>query len=261
MNIVVLCKQVPDTKSKIKLLPDGSGFETKDIKWVLDPYDEYAVEEALKIKEAGKAEKVIAINAGPKRSADALLTALAMGADEAVHIEDDVFDNTDGFAVAKALTAAIKELDYGLILCGKQAVDDDMGAVPAMLAELLDIGQMTVISKVEIDGDTVKSTREIEGGAKEILQGQMPVLISATKGINEPRYASLPGIMKAKRKPMTKKSAADVGFAAEDVKTKVLGWSVPEERAADKVFTGNADDLSDRVAQVAKLLREEAKII
>jgi electron transfer flavoprotein beta subunit len=139
------------------------------------------------------------------------------------------------------------------------AVDDDMGAVPQMLAELLGIAQVTVVSKVEIEGDTVKAYRDVEGGAKEIVQAKMPVLLAATKGLNEPRYASLPGIMKAKRKPLVKKTAADVGSSAAENKTKVAGWSLPAARLAGKVF--KEGELADRVAQVVKLLREEAKAL
>jgi electron transfer flavoprotein beta subunit len=261
VNIVVLCKQVPDTETKIKLLGDSSGIDQEGIKWVLNVYDEYAVEEALKIKEAGKAAKVTVVAIGPKRAEESLRTALAMGADDAIHVEDDKIYGADSFLIAKGLAGALKGLDYGVILCGKQAVDDDMAAVPQMLAELLGIGQVTVVSKVEIDGAKVKAFRDIEGGAKEVVEGQAPMILAATKGLNEPRYASLPGIMKAKRKPLAKKTLADVGAAAGDAKTKIVGWTLPAPRQAGKVFKGTADDLAARVAQVAGLLRSEAKVL
>ena len=261
MNIVVLCKQVPDTETKIKLLGDNSGIDQEGIKWVLNVYDEYAVEEALKIKEAGKAAKVTVVTIGPKRAEESLRTALAMGADDAIHVEDDTLYGADSFVIAKALAAALKGLDYGLILCGKQAVDDDMAAVPPMVAELLGIGQAIVVSKVEIDGTKVRAFRDIEGGAKEVIEGQMPMILAATKGLNEPRYASLPGIMKAKRKPLAKKTAADVGVSAADAKTKIVGWSLPAPRLAGKVYKGTVDDLAARVAEVVKLLRSEAKAL
>jgi electron transfer flavoprotein beta subunit len=261
MNIIVLCKQVPDTESKIKLLENGSGFDQSDIKWVLNPYDEFAVEEALKIKEAGGAEKVTVLAAGPVRVGDAVLTALAMGADDAVILEDDIFDGACAYTLAKALAGALREMDFGLILCGKQAVDDDMAAVPQMVAEILDIGQITVVSKVELEGDVLKATREVEGGAKEIIEGRLPLIVAATKGLNEPRYAALPGIMKARRKPKTKKTAADVGVTAADAKTQVIGWSLPAERPPGKVFQGAAEELPDNVAKVVTLLRDEAKVL
>jgi electron transfer flavoprotein beta subunit len=260
VNIVVLCKQVPDTETKIKLVADSSGIDVEGIKWVLNVYDEYAVEEALKIKEAGKAAKVTVLAVGPKRAEEALRTALAMGADDAIHVEDAGIYGADSTVVAKALLGALKGVEYGVILCGKQAVDDDMAATPQMLAEMLGIGQVTVVSKVEIDGTKVRAHRDIEGGAKEVVEGQMPMILSATKGLNEPRYASLPGIMKAKRKPLAKKTLADVGVAAGDAKTKIVGWTLPAARQAGKVFKGTADDLGQRIAEIAKLLRNEAKV-
>lgn len=261
MNIVVLCKQVPDTESKIKLLGDNSNFDQEGIKWVLNVYDEFAVEEALKIKEAGKAQKVTVLSVGPKRAEEAIRTALAMGADDAVHVEGDNLYGIDPFVTAKGLAGVLENMDYGVILCGKQAVDDDYAAVPQMLAALLDIGQVTVVSKVEIDGESVKAYRDIEGGSKEVVEGEMPIILAATKGLNEPRYASLPGIMKAKRKPLEKKAAGDVGIDLDEARVKIVGWSLPAERLAGKVFKGTADDLAQRVAEVVKLLREEAKVI
>jgi electron transfer flavoprotein beta subunit len=261
VNIVVLCKQVPDTETKIKLLGDSSGIDVEGIKWVLNVYDEFAVEEALKIKEAGKAAKVTVLSIGPKRAEEALRTALAMGADDAIHVEDAGIYGADAFVVAKAMLGALKGLDYGLILCGKQAVDDDMAAAPQMLAEMLGIGQVTVVSKVEIDGTKIRAHRDIEGGAKEVIEGQAPMILTATKGLNEPRYASLPGIMKAKRKPLAKKTLADVGASVADAKTKIGAWTLPPTRQAGKVFKGTADDLAQRVAQVTKLLRDEAKVL
>lgn len=250
MNIVVLCKQVPDTESRIKLKGDGSGFDMEGIKWILNPYDEYAVEEALKIKEAGKAEKVTVVGLGPDRIVEALRTALAMGADEAVHVKtgDDYGDN---LAVAKALAAAVKDLNPGLVLTGRQAIDTDMGAVQSMVAELLGCGQVNVVSKIEVDGGKVKAWRDIEGGAKQVVEAQTPVVMSANKGLNEPRYASLPGIMKAKRKPVAVKEPA-----AAVTKAKLTACSLPEERKAGKVFQG-----VESVPEVVKLLRTEAKVI
>jgi len=261
VNIVVLCKQVPDTETKIKLLGDNSNIDVEGIKWVLNVYDEYAVEEALKLKEAGKAAKVTVLSIGPKRAEESIRTALAMGADDAIHVEDETLYGADSFVIAKGLAGALNGVDYGLILCRKQAVDADMAGVHQMLAELLGIGQVTVVSKVLVDGDTVTAHRDIEGGAKEVVTGKAPMILSATKGLNEPRYASLPGIMKAKRKPLAKKTAAEVGIDAGAAKTKILGWSLPAPRAAGKVFKGTADDLASRVAQVVKLLREEAKVL
>lgn len=253
MNIVVLCKQVPDTESKIKLNGDGTDFDREGIKWVLNPYDEFAVEEALKIKEAGKAEKVTVLSLGPDRTVESIRTALAMGADNAIHVKTDEIYG-DSFAVAKALAGALDGVEYGLMIAGKQAVDDDCFAVPGMLAQLLGIPQVNVVSKVEVGDDKIKAWRDIEGGAKQIIEAPFPCIMTTTKGLNEPRYASLPGIMKAKRKPVDAKEAP-----AAEVKTEITGWSLPEEKRVGKVL--EEGELVDKVKEVVRLLREEAKII
>lgn len=250
MNIVVLCKQVPDTESRIKLTADGSNFDMGGIKWILNVYDEYAVEEALKIKEAGKATKVTVVGLGPDRIVEALRTALAMGADEAIHVKTDE-NYGDTMAVAKALAEAVKGADYGMILAGCRAIDDDMFAVPCMVAELLGIGQAHVVSKLEVDGGKIKAYRDVEGGAKQVIEAQLPALVTASKGLNEPRYASLPGIMKAKRKPVKV-----VAPAPAVSKVTLTGCSLPVERQTGKIFKG-----VESVPQVVKLLREEAKVI
>ncbi len=250
MNILVFCKQVPDTESRIKLTGDGAGFEMDGIKWILNPYDEYAVEEALKIKEAGKASKVTVVGLGPDRIVEALRTALAMGADAAVHVKTDE-GYGDVSSVAKALAEAASGQEYGLILSGCRAVDDDMFAVPCMVAEILGIGQAHMVGKLEVDGGKARAYRDIEGGAKQVIEATLPAVVSVAKGINEPRYASLPGIMKAKRKPVE-----GVEPAAAQPKTTISKCSLPEERQAGKVFEG-----VESVPEVVKLLREEAKII
>ena len=253
MKIVVLCKQVPDTESKIKLNGDGTDFDREGIKWVLNPYDEFAVEEALKIKEAGNAEKVTVLSLGPDRTIESIRTALAMGADDAIHVKTDEIYG-DSFAVAKALAGALEGAEYGMLIAGKQAVDDDSFAVPGMLAQLLGIGQVNVVSKVEVSDAGIKAWRDIEGGTKQIIECKFPALMTTTKGINEPRYASLPGIMKAKRKPVDAKDAP-----AAETKTEVVGWSLPEEKRISKVL--EEGELVDRVKEVVRLLREEAKVI
>jgi len=264
VKIIVLCKQVPDTESKIKLLADGSNFDEEGIKWVLNPYDEFAVEEALKIKEAGKAEKVTVLGLGPDRVMEALRTAMAMGADDAIHVSDPAFVGGDSYATAKTIAKALEGGDFGLILAGKQAADDDAFSVPGMLAQMLGIPQVNVCSKIEVEGDKVKAYRDVEGGAKEVVEASTPVMLTTTKGLNEPRYASLPGIMKAKRKPVAKKDLAALGLSADEVgakgaKTKIYGWELPKEREAGKVF--KEGELADNVKKVVQLLREEAKVI
>lgn len=259
MNLFVLLKQVPDTETKIRLKGDGSGIEKNDIKWIISPYDEFAIEEALKIKEAAKAGSVTVLTVGPDRAAEALRTAVAMGADNAIHIKTDT-DELDSYLVARALGEALKKEKPDLILAGKQAIDDDQGAIPAYVAELLDLPGASVVVKIEMANDrkSLRAHREVEGGTKHILELPVPCVISVNKGINTPRYASLPGIMKAKKKEIKAYSLADLGLANEAPRTKQFGYELPPERKAGKKLSGDA---AAQVKELVRLLREEAKVI
>ncbi|NLA75068.1 MAG: electron transfer flavoprotein subunit beta/FixA family protein [Deltaproteobacteria bacterium] len=264
MNIIVCMKQVPDTETQIKIGPDGKSIAENDIKWVMNPYDEYGVEEALRLKEKLGGE-VTVIGLGPKRVAESIRTALAMGADKGILITDPALDGSDSLAVAKALAAAIKTVSHDIIFTGQRGVDDDSGLVGAARAEYLDIPQVSVITKLEVsaDGKSVKANRPVEGETQVIETG-IPVLLTAQKGLNEPRYASLPGIMKAKKKPLEEKSLADLGLNAAEFgtaarKLKVVALTPPPQRAAGKVIDG--DSPQTKAAQLAKLLHEEAKVI
>ncbi len=256
MRIFVCVKQVPDTESKIKLKPDGSGIDEAGIKWVLNPYDEYAVEEAIKIKEGrGNTPVVTVMTVGPKtRVTDALRTALAMGADDAIVIDSP--GDTDGFAAAKLMAAAIKkEGAFDLILTGKLAIDDNAASVGQFLAEFLAIPHTTVVSKLEVKEGSVIAEREVEGGTREVVQLNGPSLIAANKGLNTPRYASLPGIMKAKKKPVKEYSAADLG--GSQPKTKHVNFKLPPEKPKVKMLTG---DPAAQAKELANLLMHEAKV-
>jgi electron transfer flavoprotein beta subunit len=264
VNILVCLKQVPDTESLIKIAPDGKAIVTDNIKWVMNPYDEYAVEEALRIKEKHGGEVTI-IGVGPKRVTEAIRTALAMGADKGILVDDPALPGTDSLGTAKVLAAVIKDLEYDMVLCGKQGVDDDYGVVGSSLAELLGIPQVSVVVKLEVseDGSMVKAHKEVEGGTF-VIEAALPVLITAQKGLNEPRYASLPGIMKAKKKPLDVKTIADLGMDASEVgesgaKIKIIRITPPEERAAGKIVEGETP--TEQAAQLARLLHEEAKAI
>lgn len=264
MNILVCLKQVPDTESQIKIAPDGKAIVTDNIKWVMNPYDECAVEEALRIKEKFGGEVTI-IGVGPKRVTEAIRTALAMGADKGILVDDPALTGTDSLGTARVLAAVIKDLEYDMILCGKQGVDDDSAVVGSNLAELLDIPQVSVVVKLEVseDGSVVKAHKEVEGGTF-VIETALPVLITAQKGLNEPRYASLPGIMKAKKKPLDVKTIADLGVDASEVgesgaKIKVIQITPPEERTAGKMVEGETPQ--EKAAKLASLLHEEAKII
>ena len=257
MNIVACVKQVPDTEAQIKVKPDGSGIEEGGIKWVMNPYDEFGVEEALKMKEKFGGDVTI-VCVGPARAMETIRTALAMGADKGIHISDPALENADAYTTASALAAAIKGVPYDVILCGQRAIDDDSGQVGSVLAELLGIPQVTVVTKVEVDGQKVKVVRPIEG-AQLVIESSLPAVVTATKGLNEPRYASLPGIMKAKKKPVDVKDAAALGIST-DAKAKVGKFIPPPARPPGKIIC--ADDTPEgKAAEVAKLLREEAKVI
>ncbi len=264
MNIIVCLKQVPDTESQIKVAPEGNSIVTDDIKWVMNPYDEYGVEEALRIKEKIGGE-VTVIGLGPKRVTESIRTALAMGADKGILINDPALENSDALATGRALAAAIKDLDYDLIFTGQRGVDDDMGLVGATIAEFLDIPQLSIIVKAEIseDGKSVKVNRPVEGQTL-VIESSLPAVITTQKGLNEPRYASLPGIMKAKKKPLEEKTLADLGLdpsqAGEEArKLKIMELTPPPQRETGKIIEGETPE--EKAAELVRLLHEEAKMI
>lgn len=265
MNIIVCLKQVPDTESQIKIAPDGKSIVTDDIKWVMNPYDEYGVEEALRLKEKFGGE-VTVVSLGPKRVTESIRTALAMGADKGILISDEALNGeSDSLATAKALAAAIKDLNYDLIFTGQRAVDDDMGVVGAALAEFLGIPQLSLIVKLEVaeDGKSAKVNRPVEGQTL-VIESSLPALITAQKGLNEPRYASLPGIMKAKKKPLEEKTLADLGldpgeFGETGRRLKIAGLTPPPERGEGKIVEG--ETAQEKAAELARLLHEEAKVL
>jgi len=264
VNIICCLKQVPDTEAQIKIASDGKSIVTDDIKWVMNPYDEYGVEEALSLKEKFGGE-VTVVGLGPKRVTESIRTALAMGADKGVLISDDALEGSDSLATAKALAAVIKDLEYDIIFTGQRGVDDDMGVVGAALAEFLNIPHFSVIDKVEVaeDGKSVKVNRPVEGQIL-VIESNLPALITAQKGLNEPRYASLPGIMKAKKKPLDEKTLSDLGLDAAEFgesarKVKILEMTPPPAREAGKIVEGETPQ--EKAAELARLLHEEAKVI
>ena len=262
MNIFVCVKQVPDTETKITPTSDGSFIETSSIKWIMNPYDEFAVEQALLIKTANPAANVTVVRVGSVKDTEALRTAMAMGADDAILVE--AVDNLDSYSIAKALKGAIEKSGKkpDLILAGKQAIDDDALQVPQVLAEMLKLPSVSVVVGFELAGTTVKAKREVEGGAIEVYELATPCVIAANKGLNTPRYASLPGIMKAKKKPMTQMSLGDAGVTDADRRVKYSGFKLPPEKPAGKKFDAtDAAKQKEVVAQVVGLLRTEAKVI
>ena len=264
MNIIVCIKQVPDTEAQIKIAPDGKSIVKEDIKWVMNPYDEFGVEEALRIKEKLGGD-VTVVGLGPKRVAESIRTALAMGADKGILISDPAAEGSDAIGIARALAEVIKKVPHDLIFTGQRGVDDDMGIVGASLAEFLGIPHLPVIVKVEVaqDGKSVKVHRPIEGQTL-IMESPLPALITAQKGLNEPRYASLPGIMKAKKKPLEEKNLASLGLNAADFgvaarKLKILQLTPPPQRKAGKMISGDSSE--QKAAELARVLRQEAKVL
>ncbi|WP_159979957.1 MULTISPECIES: electron transfer flavoprotein subunit beta/FixA family protein [unclassified Novosphingobium] len=228
MKILVPVKRVIDYNVKPRVKADGTGVDLANVKMSMNPFDEIAVEEAIRLKEAGKAEEIIAISVGPAKAAETLRTALAMGADRAILVETDA--EVEPLAVAKILKAVVGEENPGLVILGKQAIDDDSNQTGQMLAALLGRPQGTFASKVEIDGDSVAVTREVDGGL-ETVKLSLPAIVTTDLRLNEPRYASLPNIMKAKKKQLDTKSPADYGVDITP-RLKTLKVSEPPVRSA-----------------------------
>jgi electron transfer flavoprotein beta subunit len=257
MNIYVCIKQVPDTETKIKLNANSSGIDTAGIKWIMSPYDEFAVEEALRLKEKNAGSTVTVLSAGPARVVETLRTALAMGADQAIHVE--VPESADSNYAAKALAMALKkESDVKLVFTGKEAIDDGAAQGSQLIAEHFGMPYATVVLGVEYGATSVKVKREIEGGAYETLEMPMPCLIAAQKGLNEPRYASLPNIMKAKKKEVKVLKATELGLTDADQKIRMKNFQLPPPKQAGKKLSGDA---TAQAKELVKLLHEEAKVV
>ncbi len=260
MEIVVLLKQVPATESFIDIADDGVSIKTDDVKWVINPYDEFAVEEALQItKEQGGSVTILSV--GGDKAVEAIRTALAMGADKGVLVNDPAAEGRDGLGTAKILAAALKEMPYDLIIAGQRAVDDDSFQVGSAVAELLGIPQVSMVIKEEVADGKIKCHKTIEGGTV-VVEAPLPALFTTQRGLNEPRYASLPGIMKAKKKPLDTKTLADIGMDAAAVgaaKTKIVAMKLPPERQGGRVIEG--ESAGDKAAELVKALRDEAKVI
>ena len=262
MNILVFIKQVPDTASRIKIAAGGKGIDETDISWITSPYDEYALEEALKIKESKGAGKVTAVSFGPERAATMLRNALATGADDAVHVNDAALEGADAYGTAQVLAAVAKSRPFDILFFGKTGVGMDQAQVPTMVAEILSLPSVSQIAKLELGDGKVTAHREIEG-ATETVEASLPVVLAAEKGLNEPRYPSLKGIMAAKKKPIETVNAAALGLNAAEIggaaSSVILNsLSLPPERQGGKILTG---DPQEAVKQLVDLLHNEAKVI
>ncbi|WP_153122931.1 electron transfer flavoprotein subunit beta/FixA family protein [Peribacillus tepidiphilus] len=257
MNIYVLLKRTFDTEEKISL--SNGKINEEGAEFIINPYDEYAVEEAIQVRDAHGGE-VTVVTVGTEESEKQLRTALAMGADKAVLIntEDDV-EEGDQFTTAKILAEFLKDKDADLILAGNVAIDGGSGQVGPRVAELLGIPYITTITNLEIDGTKVSVVRDVEGDS-EVIETSLPLLVTAQQGLNEPRYPSLPGIMKAKKKPLEELELDDLDLDEDDVeaKTKTIEVYLPPKKEAGRILEG---DIKDQVQELVKLLHTEAKVI
>jgi electron transfer flavoprotein beta subunit len=249
MKVLVPVKRVIDYNVKVRVKADGSGVDLANVKMSMNPFDEIAVEEAIRMKEAGKAEEIIVVSVGVDKAQETLRTALAMGADRAILVTatDDVHNDIEPLAVAKILKAIVDEEKPGLVLCGKQAIDNDMNATGQMVAALLGWSQATFASEVSVDGDNAVVTREVDGGLQTI-KVKMPAVITVDLRLNEPRYASLPNIMKAKKKPLDIKSAADYGVDVTP-RLQIVKTGEPAARSAG-IKVGSVDELVAKLKEV-----------
>ena len=249
MKVLVPIKRVVDFNVKIRVKTDGSGVDLANVKMAMNPFDEIAVEEAIRLREAGKAKEIIVVSVGPQQAQETLRTALAMGADRAILVKTD--EQTEPLGVAKVLKGVVDAEKPGLVLLGKQAIDDDSNQTGQMLAALLGWAQGTFASKVEINGDKAKVTREVDGGLQTV-ELKMPAIVTVDLRLNEPRYASLPNIMKAKKKPLDEKTAAD--FSADmKPRLKVLKTEEPGARKAG-VKVKSVAELVDKLKNEAGVL-------
>ena len=249
MKIIVGVKRVLDYNVKARVKADKSGIELANVKMSMNPFDEIAVEEALRIKEAGNAEEIIVVSIGPGQSQETIRTALAMGADRGILIETDA--QLEPLAIAKIFKHLYEKEEPGLVILGKQAIDDDANQTGQMLSALTGLSQATFASKVEFDGDSLKVTREVDSGL-ESIKVQMPAIVTTDLRLNEPRYAKLPNIMKAKKKPLEVIAVADTGV---DITS---GLSVVEVNEPPKREAGI---MVKSVAELVEKLRNEAKVI
>lgn len=252
MKVLVPVKRVIDYNVKVRVKADGSGVDLANVKMSMNPFDEIAVEEAIRLKEAGKADEVIVVSIGVKQAQETLRTALAMGADRAILVvaSDDVHTDIEPLAVAKILAKIVEEEAPGLVLLGKQAIDNDMNATGQMLAGLLGWSQATYANTLAVEDGAAIVAREVDGGLQTI-KVTLPAIITADLRLNEPRYASLPNIMKAKKKPLDDKTAADFGVDVTP-RLEIVKTSEPSERAAG-VMVGSVDELVAKLKDAGAL--------
>ncbi len=264
MNIAICVKQVPATDSRIKLNAAGDDIDRSALSYVVNPYDEFGVEEGLRIKERLKAGSVTVITIGPEKAIEVLRSCLAVGADQAIHLKELSLAGGDAYSTAVVLAAALKKGNYDIIFFGKHAIDDDSGATAIMVAEFMGLPHVAVINELTLYPEERRAVarRQIEG-AIEIIETPLPAIFTCHKGLNEPRYATLAGIMKAKQKPLTVLTLSDLGLSEDQVgaagaKVVIEKLELPPVRATGKILEGDPDTA---VNELVRLLHEEAKVI
>jgi electron transfer flavoprotein beta subunit len=263
MNVAVLLKQVPDTESLIEINAAAGDIKTDNLKWIVNPYDELAVEEGIRIREKQGSGKVTVLTVGPDRATAAVRTALAMGADEGVLISDSALGNPDPLVVAKVLAAALKAIPFDVIIAGQRAVDDDSCLVPSAVAEYLGIPLLAMVVRQEIVGGKIQCELSLQNGTA-VVETDLPALLTTQRGLNQPRYASLPNIMKAKKKPLETKSLAALGldaalFGPGTMKTRILSLAFPPRRKICKMIPG--ETAAQKAAGLVRTLHEEAGVL
>ena len=253
MKVLVPVKRVIDYNVKVRVKADGSGVDLANVKMSMNPFDEIAVEEAIRLKEAGKVEEVIVVSIGVEKCQETLRTGLAMGADRAILVKasDDVHNDVEPLAVAKILKAVVEQENPGLVICGKQAIDNDLNATGQMLSALMGWSQATFASELNVEGESAVVTREVDGGLQTV-KVKMPAVVTVDLRLNEPRYASLPNIMKAKKKPLDQMSATDLGIDTKPRIEQIKVEEPPKRKAGIKVAN---------VAELVNKLKNEAKVI
>lgn len=257
MKIMVLLKRTPDTEAKIKLAAGHKTIDDSEFQYILNPYDEFAIEEALQTRDKVADSEVVACSYGGEVCREIVVKALAMGADRGIVVTDD--QPRDPLAISKILAKVVEREQAELVFCGKQGIDDDNMLVGVMVAELLGWPHVNVVNNFDLNGRVANIEREVEGGQVEVYQTQLPVVIGANKALNSPRYVSLPGIMKAKRKPLAIVTVNELEVELTDPQSEIVAYRYPPDKPTGKVFKDKSVD--EMVAEVVQLLRNEAKVI
>ena len=261
-------KQVPDTEAPVEIAESGVCLDEEDLKWAINPYDEYALEEALLIKESRDDVTVTVVTVGPDRVSEAIRVAYAMGVDNAIQVndemDDEVFGAVDAYTTSKIIAKLLKEIPCDMVIAGTRAVDDDNYQVPAYVSKMLGVPLISNVANQELSGSEITCEQTIDGGVA-VLKAELPVIMTAAKGINEPRYPAFRAIMKAKKKKVDERELDDLGFNAEEelgragAKVKIRSMAYPEARAAGKMIDGAS--AADKAVELVRLLKEEACVI